>query len=139
MKSRTALAGIFALAIISLTNPPLHAGDDRKAILGVWKGGMPGDPPGSIELIITPTKITGRNPRNGESLGEGTYQLDPARKTIDPQRLEGRGRGQLYLGLYSLEGNVLKWVSTSRGKKRPTDLVHRPEKDQFLMILERQK
>ena len=46
---------------------PLRA-DDAKAILGVWKGGMPGDPPGSIELTITPAKITGRNSRNGESL-----------------------------------------------------------------------
>jgi len=139
MKIRTALIGIFALAIISLTNSPLHAGDDRKAILGVWKGGMPGDPPGSIELTITPTKITGRNSRNGESLGEGTYQLDPVRKTIDPHRTEQGGRGQTYLGLYSIEGNTLKWVSNSRGKKRPVDLVHRPERDQFLMILERQR
>ena len=37
-------------------------------------------PARSIELTITPTKITGRNSRNGESLGEGTYQLDPVRR-----------------------------------------------------------
>jgi len=143
MKTRTAFAGILALVVINQSNPSLRAErpsvDDRKAILGVWKGGMPGDPPGSMELTITPTKITGRNPRTGESLGEGTYQLDPVRKTIDPHRIDKGGRGQMYVGLYSLEGNTLKWVSNSRGKKRPVDLVHRPERDQFLMILERQR
>ena len=100
---------------------------------------MPGDPPGSIELTITPTKITGRNPRNGESLGEGTYELDPVKKTIDALRAGKGGRGTKYWGLYSLDGKTLKWVSTSRGKKRPVDLVHRPERDQYLMILERQR
>lgn len=100
---------------------------------------MPGDPPGSIELTITPTRITGRNPITGKSLGEGTYQIDPVRKTIDPHVDEKSGRGKTYLGLYSLEGNTLKWVSNSRGKKRPVDLVHRPDRDQFLMVLEREK
>ena len=113
--------------------------DDAKAILGVWKGGMPGDPPGSIELTISPTMITGRNSRTGESLGEGTYELDPVKKTIDALRTQKGGRGTKYWGLYSLDGKTLKWVSTSRGKKRPVDLVHRPERDQFLMILERQR
>lgn len=129
------------MAALSVVN---HAqarqpGDDPKAILGVWRGGMPGDPPGSIELVITPTKITGRNARTGESLGEGTYQLDPVTKTIEAYRQEKVGRGKTYLGRYSLEGNTLKWVSTSRRKQRPADLVHRPERDQYLMILERQR
>ena len=123
---------------ILLGGLPLHA-DDRKEILGVWKGGMPGEPFGSIELTITAAKISGRNSRNGKSLGEGTYQLDPVTKTIDSKGLEAPVRGKTYLGIYSLEGNTLKWVSTSRGKKRPTELVHRPERDMFLMILERQK
>ena len=113
--------------------------DDRTAILGVWKGGMPGDPPGSIELTITPTKISGRNARTGKSLGEGTYQLDPVKKWIDPQRIEKSGNGTKYFGLYALDGNKLKWVSTSHGKKRPVDIVHRPDRDQWLMILERQR
>jgi hypothetical protein len=111
--------------------------DDRKSILGVWRGGMPGDPPGSIELTITPTRITGRNPRTGESLGEGSYELDPARKTIDPHKAAKFGRGRTYLGRYSIDGNTLRWVSNSRGSKRPADLAHRPERDQFLMVLER--
>lgn len=132
------VAFALALAGVALSSPALQA-DDRKKIVGVWLGGMPGDPPGSIELRITPTRITGRNPRTGESLGEGTYKLDPANKTIDPHRVEKSGRGKTYLGRYSLERRTLQWVSNSRGRKRPADLVHRPERDQFLMVLERQR
>src|SRR5687768_11887904 len=142
MKTLSRVPAPFALAL-ALTgmvsaSPALQA-DDRKKIVGVWLGGMPGDPPGSMELRISPTRITGRNPRTGESLGEGTYKLDPVNKTIDPHRLEKSGRGKTYLGRYSLEGRTLKWVSNSRGRKRPADLVHRPERDQFLMVLERQR
>jgi hypothetical protein len=123
---------------IILGNLPAQA-DDRKDILGVWKGGMPGDPPGSIELTITPEKISGRNPITGKSLGVGTYAIDPNRKTIDTRGMANPVQGNLYVGLYSIEGNTLKWVSNSRGRKRPVDLVHRPERDQFLMILQRER
>lgn len=100
---------------------------------------MPGDAPGSIELTITPTKITGRNARTGKSLGEGTYEMDPKLRTIDTKGIEAPVRGRTYLGLYSLEGNTLRWVSQSRSKKRPVDLKHRPDRDQFLMVLRRQQ
>lgn len=140
MKTPSPLALLLCLSFASFPAKaaPPAAGDARN-IVGVWKGGMPGEPSGSMELTITPERITGRNPRNGESLGEGTYQLDPARKTIDVVRVEKFGRGRTYVGLYSLEGGTLKWASNSRGKQRPKDLRHRPERDQFLMVLERQK
>jgi uncharacterized protein (TIGR03067 family) len=143
MKALLVFDLLFLLACLSFASFPAQAaassGTDARNILGVWKGGMPGEPPGSIELTITPERITGRNPRTGESLGEGTYQLDPTQKTIDVVRLEKFGRGRSYVGLYSLEGDTLKWVSNSRGKQRPKDLRHRPERDQFLMVLERQR
>lgn len=142
MKMNSASCGMLLLAL-SLSIPgPGMGGDsqsDRKQILGVWRGQMPGEQPGSIELNITPTKITGRNPQTGESLGEGTYRLDPATKTIDPHQGAQFGRGKTYLGRYSLEGDTLRWVSNSRGRKRPADLAHRPERDQFLMVLRRQR
>ena len=123
-------------AVAAFGNPWLLA-DDRKEILGVWSGAMPGDPPGSIELTVTPDKISGRNARTGKSLGVGTYEMDPEKKTINTRGIENPVRGSKYYGLYSIEGNTLKWVSTSRGRKRPVDLVHRPDRDQFLMILQR--
>ncbi len=48
-------------------------------------------------------------------------------------------RGKTYLGIYSLSGNTLKWCSNSRSKRRPGELAHRPDKDEFLMILERER
>src|SRR3954467_5742021 len=126
------------ISLLFVLGPCLRASaDDKKSILGTWIGGMPGEAPGSMELTITPTKISGRNPRTGESLGEGTYELDPVNHTIDTNRIVKFGRGSKYLGRYALEGNKLRWVSTSHGTKRPADLAHRPEKDQFLMVLER--
>jgi hypothetical protein len=113
--------------------------DDRKAILGVWKGTLPGEQFGDLELTITADKIAGRNLTTGRTLGEGTYEMDPTKGTIDANGIEGPFSKKAYLGLYSLEGNTLKWVSNGRLKKRPVDLVHRPDKDQFLMVLERQR
>jgi hypothetical protein len=124
--------------VLALSGPSASA-DDRKAILGVWKGGMPGEPPGSMEITIGPERITGKNPRNGEDLGQGSYVLDPTQRTLDTVRAEKFGRGRKYWGRYSLLGNKLLWVSSSRGNKRPADLAHRPERDQFLMVLERVK
>lgn len=138
MSKQVALFSLLAGAILS-ASPVVAADDDRKAILGVWSGGMPGDPPGSIELTITPSKVSGRNARTGKSLGVGTYEINPSAKTIDAQGIEAPVRGRSYVGLYSIEGNTLKWVANSRGKKRPVDLVHRPDRDQWLMVLKRQK
>src|SRR5580765_5645454 len=122
MKAQTTLVSLLLMAA------PLRAvsADDRKSIQGVWIGGMPGEAAGSMELTITPSKISGRNPRTGESLGEGTYELDPVNHTIDTVRIAKFGRGTKYLGRYALEGNKLRWVSSSHGPKRPADLAHRP-------------
>ena len=142
MHSRSILPAVVFFALGSMSTPlpaQAPAGDARKSIVGTWSGGMPGEPKGSIELVITPTKVSGRNARTGKSLGEGTYELDPVHKTIDAQGLEVPVRGRTYIGLYSLEGNTLRWCANSRSKKRPKDLVHRPDKDQWLMVLERQK
>lgn len=143
MKRRISLLGLAVTVTLVVGTIPGHAqrptGDDRQKILGVWSGGMPGEPKGSIELVITLTKIAGRNARTGRSLGAGTYELDPAKGTIDARGIENPVRGRTYLGVYSLEGNILKWCANSRSKNRPKDVVHQPDRDQWLMILERQK
>lgn len=133
-----AIVGMFAFDGIAV-RAQSPSRDDLKSILGVWKGGMPGDPPGSIELTITSSKIAGRNARTGRSLGVGTYDLDPAKGTIDAFGIENPVRGRTYYGVYSLDGNTLRWCANSRTKKRPADLTHRPDKDQWLMILTRQR
>jgi len=126
-------ATLFALESVSV------ADDDRKALVGVWKGTLPGEQFGDIELTITAEKISGRNLTTGRTLGEGTYEIDSAKGTIDAHGIEGPFSKKTYLGLYVVEGKTLKWVSNGRLKKRPVDLVHRPDKDQFLMVLVRQR
>ncbi len=132
-------ASIVLLGLLIALATTSSAADDRKAILGVWKGTLPGEHFGDIELTITATKITGRNLTSGRSLGEGTYEIDPSNGTIDAHGIAAPFKGKLFVGLYSLEGDTLKWCSNGSTKKRPVDLVHRTEKDQFLMFLERQK
>jgi uncharacterized protein (TIGR03067 family) len=135
------LITVALISVLVIASPSVWgaAVDDRQAILGTWSGGMEGDPPGSIVLTITPTKISGRDARTGKNLGDGTYEINPGARTIDTRGTEMPIQGRTYLGIYSLEGNTLRWCSQSRGKKRPADLKHRPERDQFLMILEKQK
>jgi uncharacterized protein (TIGR03067 family) len=140
MRKHIVLIQLLVVVILSVV-PVLAAtpSDDRNAIVGVWSGGMPGDPPGSIELTITPTKVSGRNARTGKSLGVGTYEINPSAKTIDSHGIEAPVKGRKYLGVYSLDGDVLKWCANSRSKNRPKDVVHRPDRDQWLMVLRRQK
>jgi len=139
MKHRCFFGAFTIISCVMLASLAVNGEEiDKQRILGVWAGGMPGEP-GTIELTITPSKIVGRNPRNGKSLGEGTYEIDSTKKTIDAHVINGPFGGKTYLGLYSLEGNTLKWVSNGGRKKRPVDIVHRPDRDQFLMVLERLK
>ena len=135
MKQRSLFVRFIIVSCTLLTSLTANAEEiDKQRIVGVWSGGMPGEP-GTIELTITPSTITGRNPRTGKSLGEGTYEIDATKKTIDAHGVGGK----MYLGVYTLEGNTLRWVSSGRLKKRPVDIVHRPDRDQFLMVLERLK
>jgi hypothetical protein len=133
---------LFGLAWLAVVSPAFllaaAAGDDRRAIQGVWSGSLPKDPDGSIELTITGDKIVGRNARTGRSLGEGPYEIDPEHHTLDVTKLALVGRGRLYRGLYSLSGNTLQWCATSRSA-RPTELLHKPGSEQYLMTFHRKR
>src|SRR5438477_483947 len=108
MKHHRVLSLLFLLACIGLPkslNGDQPSGDDRKSIIGVWKGSMPEDRWGVFEITITASKITGRNLTNGQSMGAGTYHLDTVKKTIDARGIENPVRGKTFLGLYSLDGD----------------------------------
>jgi hypothetical protein len=134
---RSILATVF-VASTSATLLAESAANDRRAIQGVWTGGLPHEPEGSIELTITGDKISGRNARTGRSLGEGPYEMDPEHHVLDATKLALYGRGKLYRGLYSLSGNTLQWCATSR-PARPADLQHKPGSEQYLMTFRRKK
>jgi uncharacterized protein (TIGR03067 family) len=120
----------------------------RKQLIGVWEGWVvegdgsrQGDRRMRIsELVITLDKISATGGQ-GNSMGEGAYKLSVSqgRKTIDATGTDGEPRGKLYLGIYSLEGDTLKWCSGSPGKSRPGELRTNPGLGHFLMILKRKK
>ena len=62
MKHRRFLAGFLIISCVMAASLAVNAEDsDKQRIIGVWSGGLPGEP-GTIELTITPSKISGRNP-----------------------------------------------------------------------------
>ena len=142
MRLRFALVAGVLLASAFLPGHSLLAqstGDDRRDIVGVWRGSMPGDPPDSLEIIITPIRIISRDLRTGRWLGGAVYAIDPALHAINARRVDRFGQLRVYLGLYFLEGDTLRWCTNRRSMRRPATLEHRPDKDQYLMELQRQK
>jgi len=140
MKRVLGIVGV-AMWLVSSMSAPAESADEeaRQKLVGKWRGGLADERQPTMELIITPTKIVGKDLKNGERLGEGRYNVVPAQRILDTHGIANPVRGQTYLGVYSLKGDTLKWCSNNGGERRPTDLVHDPGRGQFLMILRRQK
>ena len=122
---------------------------ERRKIIGVWQGAVvegDGSKQGSArqrisELVITADKITARDAR-GVSMGEGTYRLSVADKlkAIDTTGTAGPTQGKSFQGIYTLEGDTLKWCSgNDRARTRPAELKTNTGNGHFLMILTRKK
>jgi uncharacterized protein (TIGR03067 family) len=119
-------------------------GSDKKDLLGQWEGFV-SDGDGSnpsqrrmnITLNITADKITSSGAGN---IGEGTYRVSGGSgnlKHIDATGTAGQYSGKQYEGIFSIEGNTLKWCSGNPGKGRPTALRTNPGTGHFLMVLTR--
>ena len=74
--------------------------------------------------------------RSAWTRGWGEYQLDlkASPQGLDASKTNARGRKESYFGIYSVEGDTLKWC-VSR-KERPT--TFESTKGQFLLILKRE-
>jgi uncharacterized protein (TIGR03067 family) len=118
----------------------------RKQLVGMWKGfavegrgERPDRGPVKLELTITETAIKGIELKGEGTInhGEGThaFNLKESPRWLDATKTNERGRKEEYLGIYSLEGDTLKWC-VSRGKQRPTEFL--TAKGSFLVILKRQ-
>ena len=128
--------------------PPKQAGDEsqvRKQFCGFWKGftveGKGENPdrgPVKLELTITEKTIRGLQIKNDGNIdhGEGEYTLDLAAdpRHLDAAKTAGGGRKQAFVGIYTLEGDTLKWC-VSPQKTRPS--TFETAKGQFLVILKR--
>jgi uncharacterized protein (TIGR03067 family) len=139
-----------------LLSPPATAADGppkpddaaiRKQLVGVWKGFTvngkgenPNAGPVKLELTITETTIHGLEIKPGgnnvdHGAGEFTLDLSPDPDHLDAAHTNERGRKRAYVGIYTLDGDTLKWC-VSPQKTRPT--TFETAKGQFLLVLRRE-
>jgi uncharacterized protein (TIGR03067 family) len=109
----------------------------RKNLVGTWKGRVDDGATGHV-LVFTATTISGTKDKK-QNLGTGTFTLD---QTTKPWRMDAKGtkgpqKGRTFLGIYTLEGDTLKWCVSMPGSEPPTELATKD--GQFLLILKRQK
>jgi uncharacterized protein (TIGR03067 family) len=117
----------------------------------IWRGWVvmnrgenPNEQMTEIELTITGTSMRGRDlGRNGGQgggrgpLGGGTFVMDAAAGTLDVTQTEGGNAGKHYPGIFSLEGDTLRWCVSNVDRRRPTQLAGQGT-SAYLMILRRQ-
>jgi uncharacterized protein (TIGR03067 family) len=143
-------AAVFLVLLTACLTAPTRADEDdaqqRKLLSGTWqgyavagKGENPDTGPVKLELVITEKSIHGVSFQNDERVdqGEGEYTLNlsAAPRTLDGAKLRLNGRKDEWLGIYTLEGDTLKWCVGRR--ERPT--TFETVKGQFLLILKREK
>ena len=129
----TAGAVLVALAPLGLAAD--KEAEAREALLGKWKGGVDNGATGH-ELTFTLEDVSGN--RDGkQNLGAGTFTIDQSTTpwSMDAVRTQGGRRGGLNLGIYSLEGNTLKWCVDPSGKNLPTEFS--TSSGNFLQMVER--
>ncbi|MHC5057744.1 MAG: ThuA domain-containing protein [Planctomycetota bacterium] len=107
-----------------------------KQIEGVWKGRVENGASGH-ELTITADRIAGRKDGRRD-LGEGSYKLDTTATpwTLDATGTKGQHKDEDFLGICSVNGDVLRWCVTGRGGKRPSEFS--TGGGRFLLVLKRQ-
>jgi uncharacterized protein (TIGR03067 family) len=141
------LACLFASVAYSLAADPAKAdSEQRRKMAGTWKGfaveGKGENPdrgPVKLELVITERTIHGIEKKGEGQIDHGTgeYVLDLGAKpaALDASNSGERGRKDAWVGIYQLDGDVLRWCVAK--KERPT--TFETVKGQFLLILKRDK
>ena len=119
---------------------------DNKDLLGEWEGfitdgdgSSPSQRRGNISLNVTKEAIT---TTGGGSGGAGTYKISGGSgkvRQIDASGTDGQYRGKQYEGIFTIEGNTLKWCSGNPGKGRPRELKTNVGSGFFLMVLTRKQ
>jgi uncharacterized protein (TIGR03067 family) len=115
----------------------------RKKLAGTWRGfavegtgEKPNQGPVKLELTITEKEIAAIKD-GSEDMGAGAHTLDLSQSPmwLDGTRTRGAGPKGLFLGIFKLEDDTLKWCVANPRYPRPTEF--RTVKGQFLLILKR--
>lgn len=109
----------------------------RRDLLGTWKGRVDDGATGHV-LVFKTTSVSGTKDGK-QNLGTGTFKLDQTKKPwrMDATGTKGPQKGRKFLGIYTLEGDTLKWCVSVPGGEAPTEFVTKD--GQFLLILQRQE
>lgn len=136
----------FLLSLAVAGWPPfIHAQTTAgKSLVGEWEGHVvegdgsnQGQRRMNITLTITDKKITATGGQ-GQPMGDGTYRTSG--RQIDATGTSRQYQGKTYPGIYSVEGDTLKWCSCNeRSRTRPTALRTSTKDGHFLMVLTRKK
>jgi len=139
---------LFVPGATALTAEPAQTPDEqaeRARFVGVWrgftvegKGETPDRGPVKLELTITERTMGGIQIRDDQRIdhGEGEYVLNLASDPhhLDAAKTRDTGRSQSYVGIYTLQGDTLRWCVSPR-KERPE--TFETKKGQFLLILKK--
>src|SRR5687768_1481921 len=137
------------LAAASTTRPSTGGGNggDAVAVRGTWTcvsavvdgKPLPEKTARKLKLVLTADRY--KTERGDEVLFDSTYRLDPGQKPrrIDMIGTEGDAAGKPALGIYSLEGDILKLCYTMPGGKRPERFESAAGSGVFLVVWTRAK
>lgn len=145
---------MFAKTVLILITSVLLAGPkddkekkdakDQDAVQGAWKvtsveqAGQKSD----LEMVIT---IKGENytvKMNGQEIEEGMVKFNPDKKpkTIDFKITKGNDKGKNQMGIYTLEGDMLRICVTQPDKDdRPKEMAAKEGTEHILFALKREK
>jgi uncharacterized protein (TIGR03067 family) len=115
-----------------------------KDLVGQWEsfvsqgdGSNPQQRIARMSLTITPGHV---NSTGAGTIGDGTYRISGGAGKlhyIDSTGTGGQYAGKQYQGIFSIEGNTLKWCAGDPGRGRPNSLRTNPAAGYFLMVLTR--
>ena len=79
--------------------------------------------------------------KGNEVIQVGTEKIDPSKspKTVDVTVTEGLSKGAVMLGIYEIDGDMLKVCFDPEGKKRPTEFKTAPGSQAFFNVHKRVK
>jgi len=145
MRLRVPMAVIAVSLAAGLTSAAADTEDARR-LQGVWiavsaeRNGRAADDLKGHRLTFQGDRFTIRS--NGKLLYQGTFRADPAKKpaTIDFKHTRGQALGKGWLGIFLLEGDVLKICDNADdlARGRPAAFATEPGSGQVLITFKRE-
>jgi uncharacterized protein (TIGR03067 family) len=131
--------------LVAADDPKEDARKDLEHFKGAWqivsaeREGQKTDDLNKTKLLVTGDTFAVQE--NGQELFTGTVKLDPSKnpKTIDWMIASGDGKGQTALGIYTLDGDNLKFCWGQPGKDRPAAFTTKAGSRDMVVILKREK